>query len=536
MGRYNKGTCKQIKFFLMAICMVVLLGVPFAKEVKAFTRYYEEDGYGWNLQNGKWYYLNENGSKITGWLFDEENNWYLLDTDGAMLTGWQTVGSNTYYFRPDNGTRLTGTQIIDGETYSFSDSGKLISERVTGNQGETEAGGGATDNNAETGDKAQIIMESACVDAETMLPNENVAFYETSGYGWKKEGAVWNYIYKNNIKAANCWVLDEDGTWFFMDKNGALLKGWLDWKGQKYFLNENGAMQIGWMTTENGKYYFRPGNGDMLTGTQVIENQTYDFGQDGRLILNMTGWQTINGDTYFYDSNGKAVTGIVLIDGVQYGFTAEGKLDNSIIPWNVVLVNYKNSIPEGFKISKAYINGYYVDARIAGELKTMIKAAKADGVNLRMTSAYRTIARQEYLYKNALNKYLKSGLSYEDALIQTELYHAYPGKSEHNLGLAIDFIYGSSLNDSFAYSAAGIWLKEHAHEYGFILRYEEDTTDITHIAYEPWHYRFVGVDVAKHIHSAGVCFEEYFPNYTTSVPVVGNTAAEEKNVSAEQDV
>lgn len=511
MGRYNKRTGKQIKTSLTVLCAVLLLGIN-AGRTDAMASY-DIDGYGWQYSGGHWYYLLQSGNRITDWLQDEDGNRYFFDKSGIMQTGIVTIKTKTYLFADD------------GKLIGLTD--EVVTEDVT-----EDAGLKVSDDNM-----PEVNAQNSYVDAETVVPNDNVAFYDTAGYGWKAEGSVWNYILKNDIKAVSCWVLDEDGTWFFFDENGALLEGWLDWKEQKYFLDENGAMHIGWLTTEDGTYYFRPGNGDMLTGIQFIDGYTYDFGTDGRLIVNKTGWQTIDGDTYFYDSNGRPVTGIVLIDGVQYGFTEEGKLDNSIIPWNVVLVNYNNSVPENFKISKAYVNGYYVDARIVGELKAMINAAKADGVTLKMTSAYRTIARQEYLYKNALNKYLKSGMAYEKALILTELYHAQPGKSEHNLGLAIDFIYGSSLDESFAYSAAGIWLKEHAHEYGFILRYEEDTTDITHIAYEPWHYRFVGVDVAKHIHSAGVCFEEYFPNYTTGVTDKDDTASEEDvNALTEQDV
>ena len=546
MGRHYKGTGKQIKGLFVVACACVMLGTG-VTEVGARVTYYDNDGYGWKKDGDVWNYIDDDGSKVTDWFLDEDgkryfmsksgdmqtgwlewkNNKYFFDGNGVMITGWLNIDGFSYYFRPGSGEMLVGVNVIGNKSYDFGEDGILVAvtdiegdvtdtqENVTQESaGETSGTTDTTGNTTESTNTQTPVMELTVVNADLTPLREGVLYYETAGYGWKKDGSVWNYFYKNNIKAVN-WVLDTDGTWYFMDKNGALMSGWLDWNGQKFFLNGNGAMQVGWMKTDAGTYYFRQGNGDMLTGTQVIDGQTYEFGADGRLVCT-TGWQTIGEDTYFFDSTGKPVTGVVLIDGIQYGFTQEGKLDNSIIPWNLVLVNYQNSIPANFKLSKARVNGYYVDARIAASLKAMIKAAKADGVTLKITSAYRTIARQETLYNNALKKYLNQGLSYENALIQTNLYHAKPGRSEHNLGLAIDFIYGSSLNDSFAYSAAGIWLKEHAYEYGFILRYEEDTTDITKIAYEPWHYRFVGVDAARDIVASDVCFENYFLNYTTT--------------------
>lgn len=524
MGRHYKGTCKQIKGLLIALCTVVILGTNCVDEVDAAVYYYEQDGYGWKQEDGKWSYVNEDGSKITGWLLDGDDNWYFMNQDGimqtgmiirngqsyflgangAMLTGWQTINGAKYYFRPGNGDMFVGEQTIEGELYTFGADGKLLTE-----DGEVQP---------------EVVPEVPAVPVVPEVPvTPKVPVTPEVPVAPGVTGTP-DTAYTPDVNKAK-WVLDANGKWFFYDENGDMFTGWLNWKGQKYFLKADGEMQVGWMTTDAGTYYFRPGNGDMFIGTQVIDGQTYEFGADGKLASGVTGWQTINGDTYFYDSTGKPVTGVVLIDDIQYGFTAEGKLDNSIIPWNLVLVNYNNSMPENFKLSKKKVSGYYVDARIAGSLSAMIKAAKADGVTLKITSAYRTLATQERLYKNALNKYLKSGLSYENALIQTNLYHAEPGKSEHNLGLAIDFIAGSGLDENFANTAAGIWLKEHAYEYGFILRYEEDTTDITHIAYEPWHYRFVGVDAARDIVASDVCFEKYFLNYYT-VPVADNVVME----------
>jgi D-alanyl-D-alanine carboxypeptidase len=81
-----------------------------------------------------------------------------------------------------------------------------------------------------------------------------------------------------------------------------------------------------------------------------------------------------------------------------------------------------------------------------------------------------------------------------------------PGTSEHNLGLAMDII---SLEQSFENTKAFRWLSAHAQDYGFILRYPKDKEAITEIIYEPWHWRYVGIENAKKIKASGMCLEEY---------------------------
>lgn len=141
----------------------------------------------------------------------------------------------------------------------------------------------------------------------------------------------------------------------------------------------------------------------------------------------------------------------------------------------------------------------------------MIAAAKADGVNLGVMSGYRTIQYQINLFNRHVQQRMAKGMTKEEAIADTKLYVAVPGESEHNLGLAIDFMSGTSadLEESFANTPQGKWLKAHAADYGFILRYPKDKQNITKISFEPWHYRYVGVDVAKQIMSSGKCLEEY---------------------------
>ena len=103
------------------------------------------------------------------------------------------------------------------------------------------------------------------------------------------------------------------------------------------------------------------------------------------------------------------------------------------------------------------------------------------------------------------------GLSYEEAYRQAGTVVAYPGTSEHNLGLAADIVAKDYqlLDDKQADTPEAKWLKENCWRYGFILRYPTDKTGETGIIFEPWHYRYVGKEAAREIMEQGICLEEY---------------------------
>lgn len=139
----------------------------------------------------------------------------------------------------------------------------------------------------------------------------------------------------------------------------------------------------------------------------------------------------------------------------------------------------------------------------AEALEALFEAAKEDGILLAGVSGYRSYETQKSLY----NAYVK-----RDGREAADRYSARPGHSEHSTGLAIDVsgIDGKcAANDCFADTAEAKWLAEHAYDYGFIIRYPEGKEDITGYKYEPWHLRYVGVDVAREIRDLGVTLEEY---------------------------
>ena len=180
--------------------------------------------------------------------------------------------------------------------------------------------------------------------------------------------------------------------------------------------------------------------------------------------------------------------------------------------WNMILVNAINPLAEDYALNLTSYNEYYqVDARILEPLNAMMKAAANDGVSIYPCSAYRTRERSAYLYEQQVQKFLNQGYSDEDAKVLASHWVAPPGTSEHHTGLALDFVSNESteLNKSFADTKAAKWLLENAESYGFILRYPEGKEDITGIVFEPWHYRFVGVETAAYIMQKGLTFEEY---------------------------
>lgn len=135
--------------------------------------------------------------------------------------------------------------------------------------------------------------------------------------------------------------------------------------------------------------------------------------------------------------------------------------------------------------------------------KKLYKDAKAQGFELKLCSAMRTYETQKTLYTNAVKNKGR-----ETANIRS----AYPGRSEHHTGLAIDVTSASmgwGLKQDFADYPDGKWVNDHCQEYGFIIRYPNGKTDITGYAYEPWHLRYVGVDAATYIMENGLTLEEY---------------------------
>lgn len=204
------------------------------------------------------------------------------------------------------------------------------------------------------------------------------------------------------------------------------------------------------------------------------------------------------------------------VDDLQEELDEALNEEETKLPWYLVLVNNKNPMEEGYVPELTELEpDYSVDSRIADAAKKMLKDAKKAGMQIVICSAYRSVERQEQVFNDSLKDRLNQGMSYWDAFADNRLSVAEPGTSEHALGLALDLISNqyTELDKGQEDTKEAKWLKENCHKYGFILRYPPEKTDITGIIYEPWHYRYVGVEHAAKIMESGLTLEEYLEEY-----------------------
>lgn len=168
------------------------------------------------------------------------------------------------------------------------------------------------------------------------------------------------------------------------------------------------------------------------------------------------------------------------------------------------LVNKYNKLPDNYEIDDLVTldeeyssRGEKIREIAYKDLKVMFDKAREDGINLNVISGYRTSEKQNTLFNNSVKK---NGI--EHAL----MYSAKMGHSEHQLGLAIDI---NTTQESFKNTNEYKWLKNNSYKYGFIERYKENKENITGFAYEPWHYRYIGIDNATKVFTENITYEEY---------------------------
>jgi len=231
------------------------------------------------------------------------------------------------------------------------------------------------------------------------------------------------------------------------------------------------------------------------------------------------GARLVSADEYYGDTKPTAVDAYYLTNGDPT--TGKDKTINGIpepedvLMWDngddLVLVNKYHAVSSDYKPKNmVYMDNKmttYQDLELKSEAyeayKKLYKDACQQGFDLKVCSAYRKYQTQTGLYVNSLKNRGRE---------TTNLRSAYPGRSEHHTGLCVDITsksMGMTLSQDFADYKDGKWLNEHCQDYGFILRYPKGKTDVTGYAYEPWHFRYVGVEVAKDIMSRGITLEEY---------------------------
>lgn len=181
--------------------------------------------------------------------------------------------------------------------------------------------------------------------------------------------------------------------------------------------------------------------------------------------------------------------------------------------WRLVLINKQHSVPENYTFELGNITSTMrCDERIIDDLRDMLQTAKENNINLEIKSPYRDEARQEWLFNRKIKLYMNQGMSFVEAHQLASQAVTVPGASEHQIGLALDIVSDEYiyLEEEFGETEAGIWLAENSYRFGFIVRYPKGKEYITGISYEPWHFRYVGVEAATVITKNGITLEEFW--------------------------
>lgn len=187
--------------------------------------------------------------------------------------------------------------------------------------------------------------------------------------------------------------------------------------------------------------------------------------------------------------------------------------------WRLLLVGpdhpLKQEIP-GSQLTEV-APGEKLDKRVVTDYQNMKAAAKEAGIVITEISGYRSIADQQVVFNEKFQRMKAQGMTDEEAKAATMTDMTEPGYSEHHTGLAMDVVDEAwlatdptwTLSEDYGKTAGGKWLAEHGPEYGFIIRYPANKTDLTKITYEPWHLRYVGREVAEYMNKEDLCLEEF---------------------------
>ena len=187
-------------------------------------------------------------------------------------------------------------------------------------------------------------------------------------------------------------------------------------------------------------------------------------------------------------------------------------VNSNISDWELLLVNKNHKIPDDYIIELEEIETTHkVDKRIASSLEAMLNEARKQGLSPIICSSYRTNTKQKQLYNDKIKEYRKLGYNRAKAEELASYWVAIPGTGEHETGLAVDIVSKNYqiLDEKQEETDVQKWLMENSYKYGFALRYPTDKKEITMINYEPWHYRYVGIENATYMKEHDMCLEEY---------------------------
>ncbi len=191
------------------------------------------------------------------------------------------------------------------------------------------------------------------------------------------------------------------------------------------------------------------------------------------------------------------------LDYAFYTHDIDSNLDDDLL----IIVNKYHKLPSDYEpelveMDSKYVNWgkRYMHPTAYEHLVEMIEDASKEGIRLFSVSPYRSYNTQKSLYNNYVASHGQE---------EADTFSARPGYSEHQTGLAVD-LNTTDENAHFENTKEGKWLQENAYKYGFILRYPQDKEYITGYIFEPWHYRYVGTEVASYINEHQITYDEYY--------------------------
>ena len=448
------------------IALIIVLSCVFVSALGWLVYDANVDRSGFVEEDGIIMYQDFHAQPITGWLEVHGRTYYFAE-DYAMATYWQDLDGNRYYFGGD-GALDTGWQKINGSTYYLGTDGIMVTQWQMVDDVQYYFG-----------------LDGAMHTGWLELDGRN--------YHFDEKGMPTYGFYEENQEL------------YYFDSDGVMYTGYLPLEGDVYCFRQDGTMLTGWEESEEGRRYFSQ-EGPMVTGWLELEEGKYFLETDG---LVQTGWIQLGEYRYYLQDNGTAAIGPLDIDGTTYYFTPAGI--------HVVLVNRDHYVPDYYDPDLVTYTGWHQVSQVCLDpLTRMIEDCKAAGNRIDFNSAYRTLGTQHGILETRTTEYMgKYGLSYGAARARALQSVAIPGTSEHHLGLAVDLIG----------KAAQEWLAEHCWEYGFILRYTAEKQSITGFIDEPWHFRYVGVEVAMDMKDSGLCLEEYLG--AVPIQVVEEDSSEE---------
>ncbi len=393
----------------------------------------------------------------SGWHYGQSGEVYYLDYYGQKITGWQEIEKEKYYFDPaQDGKMQTGWLEDGGKNYYLGESGALCSGWM------------------------EISNDRFFLDSNGR-----------SASGWETIDGFQYYLDEYG-KAHTGW-LDTDTGRYYLDDKGRTVSQWVEIDNEQFYFHDSGLMATGWLELSDGTYILDE-EGRIQTGWTDFEGARYYLGENGCV---QTGWLHLENDTYYLKESGQMAVGKIEIDEKACFFASNGK--------QLLFVNRWNPVPAEFEPELDTIEGFKIAALCKDRLQKMIKDCKAAGYHCEINTAYRSYSYQKKLWDYRYNDYLSKGYSKEKAADLSARRVLPPGCSEHQLGLAVDLLGPDS---TFR------WLEEHAPEYGFVLRYPEGKTEETGVMYEPWHFRYLGEELAKELTSLDMTLDAYIEMLT----------------------